>query len=81
MRAHPFHLYNLTWSLDSMSVTISANHSLFINICVTSGLDVTNFLCAWNLHWFIETNDVINGQVSRTDQAFSCEFGLNLSPN
>lgn len=58
MRALPFHLHNLIWSLDGMSVTISVNHSLFMNICVTSNLDMTNFLCAWNLHWFSETNGV-----------------------
>lgn len=79
MRALPFPLHHLTWSLDSVSITISANHRLFTNIWVTPSLDVTYFLCAWNLHWFSENCGVINGQVKRTDRAFSCEFGLNLT--
>lgn len=78
VRALCFPLHHLTWSLGSVSVTISVNHCLFTNIWVTPSLGVTYFLWAWNLHWFSKNYGVINGQVKRTGRAFSCEFGLNL---
>lgn len=79
MRALCFPLHHPTWSLGSVSVTISVNHCLFTNIWVTPSLGVIYFLWAWNLHWFSKNYGVIHGQVKRTGREFSCEFGLNLS--